>query len=63
MSEITLKLKIPKEILNEVDLKRITKKIEEEIMIEYSLKKLYGKFKGSNLEKLFKEVEEEWGLV
>ena len=63
LSEITLRINIPKEILKEIDLKQIAKSVEEEIMLEYNLKKLYGKFKGKDIKKLLEAVEEEWGQV
>ncbi len=44
-----------------MDLDKVVEKIEREIMLEYNLKKLHGKFRGRNLEKLLEEVEEEWG--
>ena len=62
MSEITVRLKIPDEVLKQVDLDRVVERLEREIMLEYNLKKLHGKFKGKNLEKLLGEVEDEWGI-
>ena len=62
MSKITIKLKIPDEILKHVDLDKVIKRLEREIMLEYNLKKLHGKFRGKNLEKLLEEVEDEWGI-
>ncbi len=62
MSEITLRLKIPDEILKQMDLNKVVERIEREIMLEYNLKKLHGKFKGKNLKRLLEEVEEEWGI-
>lgn len=62
MSEITVRLKIPDEILKQVDLDKVVKRLEKEIMLEYNLKKLHGKFRGKNLEKLLEEVEDEWGV-
>ncbi|AIY90665.1 hypothetical protein [Geoglobus acetivorans] len=62
MSEITVKLKIPDEVLKQVDLNRVVERLEREIMLEYNLKKLHGKFRGRNLEKLLEEVDEEWGI-
>ncbi len=62
MSEITVRLKIPDEILKQVDLSKVVERLEKEIMLEYNLKKLHGKFKGKNLEKLLEEVEDEWGI-
>ncbi len=48
--------------LKQVDLDRVVERLEREIMLEYNLKKLHGKFKGKNLEKLLGEVEDEWGI-
>lgn len=62
MCEITVKLKIPEEILKQVDLDKVIERLEREIMLEYNLKKLYGKFKSKNLERLLEEVEDEWGV-
>jgi|GEM_PF-1633554 hypothetical protein len=62
MSEITVRLKIPDEVLKQVDLNKVVERLEREIMIEYNLKKLHGKFKGKNLERLLEEVEDEWGI-
>ncbi|WP_456369575.1 hypothetical protein [Geoglobus sp.] len=62
MSEITVKLKIPDEVLRQVDLNRVVERLEREIMLEYNLKKLHGKLRGRNLEKLLEEVDEEWGI-
>lgn len=62
MSEITIKLKIPDEVLKQVDLDKLVERLEREIMLEYNLKKLHGKFRGKNLEKLLEEVDEEWGI-
>lgn len=62
MSEITVKLKIPDEVLKQVDLNRVVERLEKEIMLEYNLKKLHGKFRGKNLERLLEEVDEEWGI-
>jgi len=62
MSEITVRLKIPDEILKQVDLDRVVERLEREIMLEYNLKKLHGKFRGKNLERLLEEVDEEWGI-
>lgn len=39
MSEITVRLKIPDEILKQVDLNKVVERLE------YNLKKLHGKFK------------------
>ena len=62
MSKITVKLEIPDEILKQVDLNRVVERLEREIMLEYNLKKLHGKFRDRNLEKLLEEVDEEWGI-
>lgn len=62
MSKITVKLKIPDEVLKQVDLNRVVERLEKEIMLEYNLKKLHGKFRGKNLERLLEEVDEEWGI-
>lgn len=62
MGEITVKVKIPEEILKQVDLNKIVKRLEREILLEYNLKKLHGKFRGVNLEGLLEEVEDEWGF-
>ncbi len=62
MSEITVRLKIPEEVLKQVDLNRVVERLEREIMLEYNLKKLHGKFRGKNLERLLEEVDEEWGI-
>ncbi|MHA1401581.1 MAG: hypothetical protein ACTSQE_14620 [Candidatus Heimdallarchaeaceae archaeon] len=61
MSEITVKLNISEKILQQVDINSIIKRIEEEILLEYNLNKLYGSMKDKNLEGLLEEVEEEWG--
>ncbi|MHA1333205.1 MAG: hypothetical protein ACTSPL_03920 [Candidatus Odinarchaeia archaeon] len=61
MTEITVKLKIPNEILKLIDLDKIAEKVEKEIMLEYNLKILHGKFKDKNLSKLLEEVENEGG--
>ena len=60
MSEITLRLRIPDEVLKQVDLDKVIERLEREIMLEYNLKKLHGKFRGKNLERLLEEVDEEW---
>ena len=62
MSEITVRLKIPEEILKQIDLNKVVERLEKEKMMEYNLKKLHGKFKGKNLERLLEEVEDEWGI-
>ncbi len=60
MSEVTVKLRISEEILKKVDLERIIERIEHEIMVEYSIEKLYGSMKEKKIDHLLKEVEEEW---
>ena len=62
MTEVTIKLKLPEEVLRDIDLNRIAKRVEKEIILEYNLKKLHGKFRGKDLSKLLEEVEEEWGV-
>ena len=62
MSEITIKLGLPKDILEKVDLEKIIKRLEREILIEYTMQKLHGKLQGKNIDTLLKEVEEEWGV-
>ena len=62
MSEITVRLKIPEEILKQIDLNKVVERLEREIMLEYNLKKLHGKFKGRDLERSLEEVEDEWGI-
>jgi len=62
MSEITIKLNLSKEILEKVDIAKIKKRLEREIMIEYSLSKLHGTLKDKDTTKLLQEVEEEWGI-
>jgi len=62
MNEITVKLRIPEEILKHINLEKIAEKVKDEIMLEYNLKMLHGKFKGKNLIKLLEEVENEWGV-
>jgi hypothetical protein len=62
MSKITIRLGLPKDIIEKVDLEKVAKRIEKEIMIEYTMKKLHGKLAGKNLMGLLTEVEEEWGL-
>lgn len=58
MGKMTVRLGIPDEILKQVDLNRVVERLEKEIMLEYSLKKLHGKLKGKNLEKLLEEADE-----
>ena len=62
MGEITVKINVPDEILKVVDLSKVIERIEREIILEYNLRKLHGKFKGKNLSRLLEEVEEEWGI-
>lgn len=47
-----VKLNIPEDVLKTVGIERVIKMIEREVMIEYSAKKLHGKFRGKNLRKL-----------
>ncbi|WP_324735215.1 hypothetical protein VFC49_08675 [Thermococcus sp. SY098] len=47
-----VKLNIPEDVLKTVGIERVIKMIEREVMIEYSVKKLHGKFRGKNLRKL-----------
>ncbi|MBN1328170.1 MAG: hypothetical protein JXA54_01740 [Candidatus Heimdallarchaeota archaeon] len=61
MSEITIKLNLSKEILDKVDITKIKKRLEREIMIEYSMAKLHGTLKDKDTDKILQEVEEEWG--
>ena len=60
MSEITIKLNLSKEILDKVDITKIKKKLEREIMIEYSMNRLHGSLTEKDITKLLREVEEEW---
>jgi len=60
MGKITIELNVPDEILKTLDINRLKKIIEREIIIEHSVKKLHGRFKGVNLKRLLEEVEEEW---
>jgi hypothetical protein len=62
MSKITIRLGLPKDIIEKVDLEKVAKRIEKEIMIECTMKKLHSKLAGKNLTGLLTEVEEEWGL-
>lgn len=62
MSEITIRLGLPKDIIEKVDLEKLAKRIEKEIMIEYPMKKLQWKLVGKNLMGLLTEVKEEWSL-
>ena len=63
ITKITLKLNIPKEILDKVNLDEIAKKLEEEIMQEYTIRKLFGIVKEKDIRNILLEVEEEWGHV
>ena len=60
MSEITIKLNLSKEILDKVDITKIKKKLEREIMIEYSMNRLHESLKEKDITKLLREVKEEW---
>ena len=62
MGKIAIELNIPDEILKTIDLKRLKRIVEREVVIEYSVQKLHGKFRGMDLKKILREVEEEWGL-
>ena len=62
MGEITVKINVPDEILKVVDLNKVIERIEREIILEYNLRKLQGKFEGKNLSRLLEEVEEEWRI-
>ncbi|MBD3191099.1 MAG: hypothetical protein GF308_10665 [Candidatus Heimdallarchaeota archaeon] len=62
MTEITIKIDLPKDILEKVDLEKIVQRLEKEILIEYTMHKLHGKFQEKNIKILLTEVEEEWGL-
>ena len=61
MNEITIKLNLSKEILEKVDITKIKKRLEREILIEYNLSKLHGLLKDKDTTKLLQEVEDEWG--
>ncbi|AMQ18861.1 hypothetical protein [Thermococcus peptonophilus] len=60
MGKIAIELNVPDEILKTLDINRLKRIIEREIVIEHSVKKLHGKFKGVDLKRLLEEVEEEW---
>ncbi|MHA1185772.1 MAG: hypothetical protein ACTSSK_02685 [Candidatus Heimdallarchaeota archaeon] len=60
MSEITIKLNLSKEILDKVDFSKLKKRLEKEILIEYSLIQLHGSLKNHDTLKLLREVEDEW---
>ncbi|MFA4640560.1 hypothetical protein [Pyrococcus kukulkanii] len=60
MGKITIELNIPEEILRTIDIDRVRRIVEREIIIEHSVQKLHGKFKGMNLKEILKEVEDEW---
>ncbi|KUH34418.1 hypothetical protein APY94_01945 [Thermococcus celericrescens] len=62
MGKIAIELNIPDEILKTIDLKRLKRIVEREVIVEYSVQKLHGKFRGMDLKKILREVEEEWGL-
>ncbi|MBP1911685.1 hypothetical protein [Thermococcus stetteri] len=62
MGKIAIELNIPDEILKTIDLKRLKRIVEREVIIEYSAQKLHGKFKNVDLKKLLREVEEEWAI-
>ena len=60
MGKITVELNVPDDVLRSIDLDMIKRIVEREIEIEYVARKLHGKFRGVDLRKLLKEVEEEW---
>ncbi len=62
MCEIRIKLNIPKNIVDQIDLEKVKNNLEKEIMIEYTFKKLHGCMKDLNLNKILQEVEEEWAI-
>lgn len=62
MTEITIKIDLPKDVLEKMELEKIVQRLEKVILIEYTMHKLHGKFQGKNIEKLLAEVEEEWGV-
>ncbi|MBS7251359.1 MAG: hypothetical protein KIH08_12355 [Candidatus Freyarchaeota archaeon] len=45
-----------------MDSNKVVKRLEREVLREYNVKKLRGKFRGVNLEGLLEEVEDEWGI-
>ena len=62
MGKIAIELNVPDEILKTIDLTRLKRIVEREVIVEYSVQKLHGKFRGRDIKKLLREVEEEWGL-
>jgi len=60
MGKVTVELNVPDEILRSIDMTRIKRIVEREIEIEYAAKKLHGRFKGIDLRKILREVEDEW---
>lgn len=62
MGKIAIELNVPDEILKTIDIKRLKRMVEREIVIEYSVQKLHGKFRDIDLKKLLREVEEEWAI-
>lgn len=58
MGKITVELNVPDDVLRSIDLDMIKRIVEREIEIEYVARKLHGKFRGVDLRKLLKEVEE-----
>ncbi|WP_048056181.1 hypothetical protein [Pyrococcus sp. ST04] len=54
--KISIELNIPDEILKTINIKRVKRIFEREIVIEYSVQKLHGKFKGINLKEILREV-------
>ncbi len=61
-ARLLLRLNVLDEILKVVDLNKVIERIEREIILEYNLRKLQGKFEGKNLSRLLEEVEEEWRI-
>ncbi|QDA30601.1 hypothetical protein FH039_01795 [Thermococcus indicus] len=62
MGKIAIELNVPDEILKTIDLKRLKRMVEREILVEHSVQKLHGKFRDLDLKKLLREVEEEWAI-
>ena len=52
MSEITVRLKIPDEILKQVDLDKVVERLEREIMLEYNLEKAPREVQGQEPRKV-----------
>ncbi len=60
MGKIMVELNVPDEILRSIDMTRVKRIVEREIEIEYVAKRLHGRFKGIDLRKVLREVEDEW---